>query len=221
MFIILYAAVDDDGDAVTLDRRCSAGETNPARKRRFAAVSDGEMEESDADGLEEGAGAELTSGDLSFKPLFMISNWTERSTLAKRLSVAIILPSGIGTGDFSINVVDGGQYLQLAVRWPQPLLDVLVMHRWKLTDSDSTFMPYHPSVLGFEATLSELRSRNSDVVESVARIPLPFAVQTQIVSKANLAFREGGGTKMLYVDLKAFVLEEYAVVADTEDFKVV
>lgn len=82
-------------------------------------------------------------------------------------------------------------------------------------------MSYHPSVLGFEATLSELRSRSTDSVESVARIPLPFAVQTQIVSKVNLVFREGGGTKMPFVDLKASVLEDYAVVADTDDFKVV
>ena len=44
---------------------------------------------------------------------------------------------------------------------------------------------------------------SSDAVELIARIPLPFAVQTQLVSKNNLLFREGGGTKMLYVDLKA------------------
>lgn len=77
-------------------------------------------------------------------------------------------------------------------------------------------MPYHPSVLWFEASLSELRKGSSEAVESVARISLPFALQSQVVSKHNPAFRESGGTKMLYVDLKAAVVEEYGVVADTD-----
>ena len=79
-------------------------------------------------------------------------------------------------------------------------------------------MSYHPSVLGFEATLSELRKRSSDAVESIARIPLPFAVMTQIVAKNNLSFREGGGTKNRYVDLRAAAVVEYGVVADADEF---
>ena len=96
--------------------------------------------------------------------------------------------------------------------------DVLVMHRWKLSNPASGFMSYHTSVLRFESALSELRKRSSDAVESIARIALPFELITQIVSKKNLSFREGGGTKMLYVDLKAAAVEEYVVVADTEEF---
>ena len=189
-------------------RWCSASElTSSARKRRFSTMSGGEIEDSDSEDLETGAGSELISGELTFKPLYMISRWAEQFTLTKRLCVAIILPSGVGSGNFTITVVDGGQFLQLAVRWPQALVDVLVMHRWKLADSQSGFMLYHPSVLGFEASLSELRKRSSDAVESVARIPLPFAVQSQVVSRHNPAFREGGGTKMLYVDLTAAVVE--------------
>ena len=80
-------------------------------------------------------------------------------------------------------------------------------------------MFYHPSVLRFEAGLRRLRQRGSDAVESIARIPLPFAVQTQLVSKNNLPFRERGRTKMLYGDLKAAATEEYGVVADTESFQ--
>ena len=132
--------------------------------------------------------------------------------------VAIILPSGVGSGDFTITVVDGGHFLELAVRLPRPQVDVLVMHRWKLSNPESGFMSYHPSVLGFESALIELRKRSSDAVESIARIARPFELITQIVSKNNLSFREGGGTKMLYVDLKAAAVEEYGVVADTEEF---
>ena len=47
-------------------------------------------------------------------------------------------------------------------------------------------MPYHHSVLGFESILSELRKRSSDAVESIASIPLPFAVMTQVVAKKTM-----------------------------------
>ena len=111
----------------------------------------------------------------------MLSSWAEQSTLTRRLSVAIIVPAGVGSGDFTIAVVGGRQLLQLAGRWPQPLVDVLAMHLRKLTDSQCSFMPYHPSVLGFEASLRELRKLSPDAMESVARTPLPFAVQSQVV----------------------------------------
>ena len=92
------------------------------------------------------------------------------------------------------------------------------MHRWKLSNPSSGFVPYHPSLIGFESALSELRKRSSDAVESIARISLPSEVITQVVSKSNLSFKEGIGTKMLYVDLIAAAVDEYGVVADTEEF---
>ena len=41
---------------------------------------------------------------------------------------------------------------------------------------------------------------------------------TYVVSKSNLSFKEGGGTKMLYIDLKATAVDEYGLRADTEEF---
>ena len=121
--------------------------------------------------------------------------------------MAIILPSGVGSGDFTITVVGEEYLLQLAVRWPTPLVDVLVMYCWKLSNLNSGFMPYHFSFIEFDSDLSELQKRSSDVVESIARISLPFEVITQVGSKSNLSFKEGGGTKRLYVDLKAAAIE--------------
>ena len=176
--------------------------TGSAQKRRAASLFEEPKEKREEEAAEVGSGAALLSGELSFNPLYMISSWKERRTMNTRLCVAIILPYRVGASNFTISVVGGGGFLQLRARWPTPLLDVLVLHRWKLSDADRGFMPYHHSVLGFEATLSELRKRSSDVVESIASIPLPFAVVTQVVAKNNLSFREGG-TKMLYVDSRA------------------
>ena len=69
------------------------------------------------------------SWDFRFEPLYMISSWNKRTTLNTRSCVAIILSSGVVCGNFTITVVDGGGFLQLAVRRAIPLVDVLVMHR--------------------------------------------------------------------------------------------
>lgn len=99
-----------------LDRRCNAGKISmSACKRRLEAVAedvDDEGEEREPLGR---AGSELMSRDLSFKPLFLISNWTERTYLSKRLSISKILPSRIGSGRFTITVVDDGNVSQISV----------------------------------------------------------------------------------------------------------
>ena len=69
------------------------------------AVDDKDSEEKNMD---TGARAESRAGEMYYKPLFMISSSIGRSTLIKRLCVAISLPSGIGSRDFTITVVDGG-----------------------------------------------------------------------------------------------------------------
>ena len=109
-------------------------------------------------------GSVVTPGNLSFKPLFTISNWTERTTLPKRLSVAIILPADISSEDFIIIVVDCGSLLQLSVRCPMLMLGILVLHRWKLGVKDSGFMSYQASVLCSEAALRNLRQRSLDAL---------------------------------------------------------
>lgn len=78
-------------------------------------------------------------------------------------------------------------------------------------------MSYHSPISGFQSALGELRKIKPDAVEAVPRISLPFSVQSEIVSKNNLSLREGG-TKMLYVDKKATVIEECGVVADMDAF---
>lgn len=60
-----------------------------------------------------GAGAELTISDGSFKPLSLFGVWEEPSTKTKRITVAVVLPSGVNKSDFSLWVPDGGKVLEL------------------------------------------------------------------------------------------------------------
>ena len=45
----------------------------------------------------------------TFKPICLLADWLEPRTTTKRLSLVILLPSGIGKGDFTARVAEGGQ----------------------------------------------------------------------------------------------------------------
>ena len=139
--------------------------------------------------------------------------------MTRRITAAVVLPSGVESGDFSICVAPGGMSLEITVEWPEPLVDLTIMHRkWLSGGSTGDFQVFHPKYTGFEHALKNVRDRSSDTVVSVARIPLPFPVQTHIDSKFNLAWRESS-TKMVYIEMKAFA-EQYSVVNDEDEFEV-
>lgn len=189
-------------------------------KKRRLPPSDDLSEGEDID-LEESETEDDTKlNDLTFKPLHLISVWKEPHTMTKRITVAILLPSGVEAGEFAVRVMEGGKSLELSVVWPLPLMEPKTMHKkWLDLDNQSGFASYHPKVVGFQQALKQLRSRSSQEVESVAIIALPFAVQTHIESKYNLCWK-GTTVRMVYIDLKA-VMEQYAHINDNESFEVV
>lgn len=213
--------VDDSADAELLNRRSSvADELRLAPKKRRLQFDRLEDVECDDDSVDGGAGVELTSGSLNFKPLYLLSRWVEPGTMTNRVTAAILLPSGVGSEDFFVRVVDGGEYLELTVVWPPALIDLTVMNKkWLIPNAAGGFQLYHPKMIGFEMALKELRSRSSDLVESVARIPLPFPVQSHIDASYNLAWKDSEA-KMVYVDLKAFI-EDYSVQKNKKSFEAV
>lgn len=118
--------------------------------------------------------------------------------------MTILLPCGVGSGSFSVRLVDDAQCLVLSVKWPEPFLDLPVMHK-KLISNSTGFEMCHPKVSGFEASLKRLRKKTTYFIELCARIIL-FAVQSHILSKHNLGWRENG-SRIVYVDLRAVVEE--------------
>lgn len=88
------------------------------KKRRISSLTEAseDDDERDDDG-EEPCQAEY----LSFRLLHLPSVWKGPGTTTKRISVAILLPSGIGPGDFTVRVLDGGLVLEVSVL-PMPAL---------------------------------------------------------------------------------------------------
>lgn len=154
----------------------------------------------------------------TFSPLHLVSVWIDPSIKSKCVSVAILLPSGVGPGGYSTRVREGGRELELTVRWPSPMNSVHHLHRvWLRADSDAMEV-YHPKVLGFDNSLKGLRESKSDTVESVAHIALPFEVDTHVVKKTPLGWTDSAA-RVIYVDMKA-CKELYDNGDENADFKI-
>lgn len=166
---------------------------------------------------------EMTSPNKTFLPLALISQWDEAITTCEMLSVAIVLPSGVGPGDFKVRVIEDGDVLELTVSWPMPLVNIEMMHaKWlkcdeqgKLISTDVT--PHHPKILGFQKKLRMVREHLEKTPESVARFGLPITVQQQVVDQFNLGW-VNDTTRMVYVDLRS-VQNNYASVNDKNAFE--
>lgn len=60
---------------------------------------------------------------------------------------------------------------------------------------------YNPRTIGFEIFLKSCHSRNVDSLQSVAKITLPFQVQTHISKKYHLGCNDSVAI-ILYIDLR-------------------
>ncbi|KAI0559835.1 hypothetical protein FGB62_134g04 [Gracilaria domingensis] len=148
-----------------------------------------------------GDGSEVLMSGKVFMPFRLLSEWTEPHTTTKRCTVVDHLPSGVSHEDFTIYVVDEGNYLELDVKWPRPLTDLKLMHsKWLKSSLQGQYTTFHPEFLGFESALKELRSHNAEDVHSKARFHLPFVVERKFETY-NMIYKDG--TKLVYIRLKA------------------
>lgn len=204
-----------------MNRKCTLPDfsNKSSRKRRLVDDEANESEEETDD--DSSSGVELVVSSHGFRPMFLMSEWQEPRTMTKCLSIAIVLPSGVEAGGFCARVVESGEFVELVVRWPAPLVDPELLHRkWIASNQGGDHIEaYHPKIVGFQNALKSLRKQASDNVESTVRIPLPFAVQTHIDAKYNLAWRDST-VRIVYLELKA-ILETYAVMKDSDQFEVV
>ena len=139
--------------------------------------------------------------------------------MTNRVSLAIVLPSGVEYGGFFARVVEGGEFVELKVCLSGPMVNLEYLNKnWVVSSEDNQRIePYHPKIIGFQNSLKDLRWAAADNVESTGRIPLPFSVQTHIEEKFNLAWRDLT-VRILYLRLKA-TIESYAIVKDSDAFE--
>lgn len=163
--------------------------------------------ENDVSGVEGGSdvvpGGELLMAPLQFKPFFVLSEWKHQRTKDNRVSVAILLPTGVGEqeGDVRVSVEDG-LFLRVDVVWPPALTNVpMLMEMWLQGDGVPKIEDYHPQVQGFYDYLQQFQANQRDKVESFARLPLPFVVKPDF--ERHVLGWEGSSQIILFVTLSA------------------
>ena len=163
-----------------------------------------DSEEDDKSSIEGGySGKEILLPDTLFKPIYSVGVWENPDDRDnKRISVAILMCTGTEKrGDFTINVVDGGEFLEYSVFWPRAMTDTTALHKmWLVGKGVQQIKSYHPMVRAFLPFLERNRRKHDGRVESKARIPLPFAVESRFEEfTLNFSSKE----RILYIILKA------------------
>jgi hypothetical protein len=104
-------------------------------------------------------------------PIYAISLW-KNGDMDEQVTLAILLPSGVGSIEDSQVCVDDNLYeVHVHVKWPTIASVVSSLHSlWNLPE-------YHPKLVGFHDFFSNLRERESDSLYSEATIGLPMRVQ--------------------------------------------
>ncbi len=145
----------------------------------------------------------------------------ELRTKAIRINIATTLPSGVDQLNFSLFIHESGLTLEIAVKVPDPLVELSLLHtKWgrsKDMDRELEFAMYHSSILALKSALKAKWERASDGVFSTTWISRPFAIQTHIEGDGNLLFKKSG-PKIVSIQLKA-MMESNAVTADNIEFE--
>lgn len=99
---------------------------------------------------------ELVPLSKSFLLLNLISECDEAIKTCQILTVAIVLPSTVATGDFTVRVIEDGDVLEFTVTWLKMFVDIEPMNlKWLKCDASGKTVSieingHQPKILGFK-----------------------------------------------------------------------
>lgn len=152
---------------------------------------------------------EYASTTANWNPIYLIGEWMNDES-ETRISVAILLPSGIGkkTDDYSVSISQDGRSLNLSVKWPVAMSSPNVMHRFWTDGNNDQKNRAEGAVraAAFRRPLCLLRKNTSRPIMSTCTIELPCVVKSEskIVEEKNVVFLrvDESGEKILYLTLE-------------------
>ena len=124
----------------------------------------------DADDLgdEEDAKTERSVVVLTWQPLFTVAPWRDLVTKIDYVSVAIVLPTGVGEqpNDVIVRIEDGNK-LRVGVAWPLALADSDRLNRkWISGSGVPKIEAQHTRVMAFANFLEKCQDREGDRITS-------------------------------------------------------
>ena len=98
---------------------------------------------------------------LIFNPIHHLSVWKDPSIENQGISIAILLPTGIGEKPRDLKLsVQSQNILKISVIWPSMMRSVpQLMQRWLTGQDGSEMKDYHPQVQGFYSFSEHFLSR--------------------------------------------------------------
>lgn len=121
---------------------------------------------------------------LKFQPPYFFSEWLDREEgMAKRLTVIVLLPSGISGADVDVEIIEQGCVLQMQFAWPKPFMKPESLCAAFIADQEDVgYNENHPEVIALEKELKDIRTANgltrSRPITSKTHIRLAFEVET-------------------------------------------
>ncbi|KAI0563111.1 hypothetical protein FGB62_46g16 [Gracilaria domingensis] len=112
----LFLTCVAEDSTIALNRRCTNSDSEVDDEEEENEIEDEKKTIPARDGTE------YVLGLNEFKLLYLISQRNDPKTTEGRLSVAIVLPSGVEKGGFAVHVVDNVIVLECRVRWSRLLL---------------------------------------------------------------------------------------------------
>jgi len=135
-------------------------------------------------------------GQFTFHLLYMHARWIDREHgLAERLTVSVVLPSGVGRDGVEVDVDEDDIMLELECNWPSPLMNPSILFKAYFENRDlQRYTAELPEIGGFELKLKDLRlemgRKRSENLVSKARIHLPFPVVKNKIEKILAPFKD-------------------------------
>lgn len=158
--------------------------------------------------------ADTTDDRLKFQPPYFFSEWLDRHAgMATRLTVIVLLPSGITGADVDVNISEEGSELELKFIWPVPFMRPERLCAAFIADPEAqSYNENHPEVIALEKELKSIRTANglsrSKPIASKTSIPLPFEVQTGRTEKyAFNHFDRQAGSNCHVMHIRLFAKE--------------
>jgi len=120
------------------------------------------------------------------KPLYILSTWRDPRTRDGRISIVLVLPSGVlqMEGGVVAEVVSERK-VKVTITWPTPATDVQKIVSGILA-VDSNLDLSHGTLMaqGFHDFLSQYRAKEADPIVSTCLIELPFPVKPDFDEEA-------------------------------------
>ena len=159
---------------------------------------------------------------LDTKPMCTIAMWTDPHTYEEKVTVLLVLPSGVNDGEVVVPAsIDGTEKLLVSYYWSEGFVNMKTMFDKDMKKGVLTAT--HPEVMAVNESLKNFRKNLDDIPTSIIEVKLPLKVQTAPKSYEHDVLVnklcDGNHLVTLRVRLTAFSTE-YIVSSDKKKMKI-